>query len=133
MEQAAHEVAAAAAGIFRVSNGTSSPSASNGHPARDSLSNGRSPAAPLDHHFVQMSERFDRDRAYSSLEKELLLSRNGASHNKMIISPPSYPDILRSYTEEMTREAEEEWRNIHTVSQTSRLLFFRTNDPDLIN
>jgi hypothetical protein len=116
MEQAAHEAAAAAAGIFR-DNVTSPPSASNGHPVRDSLSNGRSPAASLDHHLLQMSDRFDRDRVYSSLEKELL-SRNPANHqNKMIISPPSYPDAIRSYSEEMTREAEEEWRNIHTVSR----------------
>lgn len=118
MEQAAHEAAAAA--IFRVSNGSSSsPSASNGHLARDSLSNGRpSPSVTMDHpHSLQMSERFDRERAYSSsLEKELL-SRNVGPHSKMIVSPPSYSaDAMRSYSEEVTREAEEEWRNIHTVS-----------------
>lgn len=123
MEQAV--AAAQEAAMFRVTNGSSSPP--NGHAVRgeERMSNGRS--AGLDpHHLVQVSERFDRtsDRVYSSLEKEVS-GRNGATHGKILMSSSaaassSYPDVLRSYSEDSIRESEEEWRNIHTVSYVSR-------------
>lgn len=107
MEQAVAAVAHEAA-MFRVTNGSSSPP--NGH---NGPSNGRLP-----HSVPLLDPHFDRDRVYSALEKEVM-ARNGPNHGKMHMSTSSsssYPDVRRSYSEEATRDSEEEWRNIHTVS-----------------
>ncbi|KAI1285460.1 Protein CBFA2T2 [Halotydeus destructor] len=95
--------AALAAEADRVSERLSSTSMyqSNGHSSRESMANGRNqqPTAP---------EHLERERyalAAERYEKEYM--------NRSL--PTFYSELQRNYTEELTRDMEEEWKNIYTM------------------